>query len=197
LGKVDRVINGWPKWEMKIVLMGNAGAGKSTMAKQLVSQQAGNVARLSLNEVAWDSGITRNALGESRQLLQKFIETHDNWIIEGCYSDLIETALPFCDELRFLNPGIATCIRHCRSRPWEPERYFSPEEQTEMLEPLIQWLTSYDTRTDEFGLSRHRALFDGFPGKKVEYTSADEYTDQYHSSEVVADYCGASKHSIG
>jgi hypothetical protein len=27
----------------------------------------------------------------------------------------------------------------------------------------------YDTRDDEYGLARHRAIFDGFTGRKHEY----------------------------
>lgn len=47
--------------------------------------------------------------------------------------------------------------------------------QDAMLETLLEWIKTYETRTDDFGLSRHRALFDGFAGKKREYTSPDEY----------------------
>ncbi|MDX1962271.1 MAG: hypothetical protein SFX18_03905 [Pirellulales bacterium] len=160
---------------MKIILLGNAGSGKSTLAKLLSARQPTDVARLSLDQIAWDNGINRKPLAESQQLLLEFIATHQHWIIEGCYSDLLVTAIPFCEELRFLNPGVATCIRHCRSRPWEPEKFTSPEEQAEMLERLIEWVGEYETRTDEFGLARHRAIFEGFAGKKVEYQRVEDY----------------------
>ncbi|MGF1678851.1 MAG: shikimate kinase [Candidatus Methylacidiphilales bacterium] len=158
---------------MKVILLGNAGSGKSTLAKRLVSEQNGAVVRLSLDEIAWDCGTVRKPLAESRELLKSFMDDHEHWIIEGCYGELIELALPFCEELRFLNPGVATCIRHCRSRPWEPEKFSSPDQQSEMLDSLIEWVSQYETRTDEFGLLRHRAIFDGFAGRKIEYNNVE------------------------
>jgi len=142
------------------------------MARGLVAGQ--NIATLSLDEIAWDDGSTRKPLSESRSILDEFLAKDDSWIIEGCYSDLIEYALPYCEELRFLNPGIDVCIEHCKARPWEPEKFDSPEEQREMLLTLLAWVREYETREDEYGLKRHRKIYDLFTGKKREYTSVDD-----------------------
>ncbi len=104
-----------------------------------------------------------------------FITKHDRWIIEGCYADIIERVLVHCDELVFLNPGVEACMAHCRSRPWEPEKFGSKEEQDGNLENLLAWVASYETRDDEYGLRRHKALFEAFGGKKREITKPDEY----------------------
>lgn len=45
-------------------------------------------------------------------------------------------------------------------RPWEPKKFSSSREQDEKLENLIAWVKSYETREDEYGLLRHRAVFD-------------------------------------
>ncbi len=158
---------------MKIVLLGNAGAGKSTMAKALIGDSA--VRRLSLDEIAWEQGATRKPLSESVKYLEDFIRTNQNWIMEGCYGDLVEVALPHCDELRFLNPGVEICVAHCHARPWEPEKFDSPEHQEQILKALIAWVKNYESRDDEYGLRRHRQIFDNFKGKKREYKSVDEY----------------------
>jgi adenylate kinase family enzyme len=152
---------------MKIILLGNAGAGKTTMARQLIGDR--NIPRLSLDEIAWEQGVQRKPLEASLRELQQFIDTNDRWIIEGCYGDLVEAALPYCTELRFLNPGVAVCVEHCRQRPWEPEKFASAAEQQAMLEHLIQWAREYETRDDEYGLKRHRQIFDTFSGNKREY----------------------------
>lgn len=162
---------------MKIVLLGNAGSGKTTMARRLMLSAGGPVARLSLDEIAWAEGTTRRPLAESIHLLENFIRSNDRWIIEGCYSDLVAHALPHCTELRFLNPGVEACIRHCRGRPWEPDKYADPEAQRAMLDQLIEWVASYKSRSDEYSLARHRELFEGFKGPKREYTDASEYND--------------------
>jgi adenylate kinase family enzyme len=158
---------------MRLILLGNAGAGKSTMARCLIG--SADIPRLSLDEIAWDQGPKRKPLDESLTLLRQFINTNEQWIIEGCYADLIETALPCCTELRFLNPGTETCVAHCKRRPWEPSKFSSAEEQDAMLSQLIQWVQEYETRDDEYGLKRHRQVFDRFLGSKKEYTSIASY----------------------
>jgi adenylate kinase family enzyme len=160
---------------MRLVLLGNAGAGKSTMARRLLGGKP--IARLSLDQIAWDEGPKRKPLDVSLCLLKDFIQSNQQWVIEGCYSDLIEAALPYCTELRFLNPGVEVCVAHCHRRPWEPEKFAAPEDQAAMLAALVQWVKEYETRDDDYGLKRHRQLFDRFQGPKREYTSVDSYTD--------------------
>lgn len=158
---------------MKIILLGNAGAGKSTLSKQLIAREP--AARLSLDEVAFQDGPERCRVQDSIADVKRFIADNDNWIIEGCYSDIIEPILADCEELIFLNPGVDVCIEHCRARPWEPEKFSSKEEQDGNLDNLIEWVRSYDIRSDEYGLRRHRALYDCFKGKKRELNHPGEY----------------------
>jgi adenylate kinase family enzyme len=160
---------------IRLILLGNAGAGKSTMARRIIGNRP--ISRLSLDEIAWDPGPKRKPLEASLRLLNEFMQSHEEWIIEGCYSDLIEAALPHCTELRFLNPGTEVCVAHCHRRPWEPEKFSSPEDQTAMLNQLVQWVREYETRDDDYGLRRHRQVFDRFQGPKREYTSIDTYLD--------------------
>ena len=158
---------------MKVILLGNAGAGKSTLSRKLIEKQAAT--RLSLDKVAYAEGTQRRPLQESIAEVRQFIASHESWIIEGCYADIIEPVLTECEELIFLNPGIETCVAHCRMRPWEPEKFGTLQEQDENLENLIAWVSTYETRTDEYGLRRHRALFDSFQGKKREFKHPSQY----------------------
>jgi adenylate kinase family enzyme len=139
---------------MRLILLGNAGAGKSTMARWLIG--SADIPRLSLDEIAWDPGTRRKPLEQSLTLLRQFLRSNDQWIIEGCYGDLVEAALPHCTELRFLNPGVETCVAHCNRRPWESSKFSSTEDQNAMLAQLIRWVKDYETRDDEYGLKRHR-----------------------------------------
>lgn len=158
---------------MKVILLGNAGAGKSTLSGKLLAKQP--AARLSLDEVAFQEGTERRPLPESIAEVRRFIAQHESWIIEGCYADIIEPILAECEELIFLNPGVETCVAHCRTRPWEPEKFGTMQEQDENLESLIAWVRSYETRTDEYGLRRHRALYESFQGKKREFNDPGQY----------------------
>ena len=158
---------------MKIILLGNAGAGKSTLARKLIGEKP--VPRLSLDKVAFSGSAVRRSLADSIAEVRRFIETNTSWIIEGCYADIIEPVLPECEELIFLNPGVEVCIAHCHARPWEPEKFGSRKEQDANLDNLIRWVAAYETREDEYGLKRHRALFETFRGKKREYRHPREY----------------------
>jgi adenylate kinase family enzyme len=177
---------------MKLILLGNAGAGKSTMARRIIGDEP--IPHLSLDKIAWDDrdqperggwaaalslayAPKRKPLEVSLRMLHAFIQSNEQWIVEGCYSDLIRAALPYCTELRFLNPGIEVCVAHCHRRPWEPEKFSSPEDQAAMLTRLVQWVREYETREDEYGLRRHRQVFEQFAGRKREYTSVECYPD--------------------
>lgn len=107
--------------------------------------------------------------------MKRWIADHESWIIEGCYADIIEPLLEHCDELIFLNPGVDTCLAHCRSSPWEPEKYGSRQAQEEDLKNLLNWVRSYESRMDQYGLLRHRKVFDSFHGEKRELNDPSGY----------------------
>src|ERR1700730_5357976 len=115
----------------RIIIYGNAGSGKTTMARTL------DLPHLSLDHVAWDETAVRRPLGDSIATLEDFMTAHPEWVIDGCYGDLVEAALPHCTELRFLNPGVEACVANCLRRPWEPSYCASPEEQQGLLGPLL------------------------------------------------------------
>lgn len=158
----------------RIVIFGNSGSGKSTLAKHLASLY--QVPHLDLDVIAWkaDEPGVRAAHEDSLRELMRFIRASDSWVIEGCYSVLLREAARYSTELIFLNPGVEACVENCRSRPWEPHKYKSLEEQDANLRMLLDWVREYETREDEFSLSEHRRLFDTHEGMKVEYRSNEE-----------------------
>ncbi|HEV7373517.1 MAG TPA: AAA family ATPase [Pyrinomonadaceae bacterium] len=158
----------------RIVIFGNSGSGKSTLAKALSSHYQAE--HLDLDVIAWkaDQPGVRAPFEDSRSELLRFIESSDSWVIEGCYSTLLQEAAAHCTELIFLNPGIEACLQNCKARPWEPHKYATPEAQDKNLTMLIGWVREYETRDDEFSLREHRKLFDSHEGRKVEYHSNTE-----------------------
>ena len=124
---------------MKTILLGNAGAGKSTLTRKLAENATASV--LSLDEVAFENKTaTRRPLADSVAAVRNFTEANDSWVIEGCYADIVEAVLPDCEQLIFLNPGVEVCVEHCRNRPWEPTKFASAEEQNANLENFLEWV---------------------------------------------------------
>ena len=159
---------------MKIAIFGNSGSGKSTLARKLTAD--GKAAFLELDSIVWepDKIAVLRKPAEMNADLEKFLAENENWVVEGCYGELIEKILPFCTELLFLNPGAEVCLANNRKRPWEPHKYTSPEAQNEMLENLLSWVKGYYTRDDQWSLAYHRRVFDKHLGQKREITDISE-----------------------
>lgn len=149
-------------------ILGNAGAGKSTLARWLA--RSADLAVLDLDAVAWEPdqpAVARSSDAAEADVLA-FCSTHARWVVEGCYAHLVEAALQFRPLLIFLNPGLATCAAHCLNRPWEPHKYPSKQAQDANLRFLLSWIAEYDRRDGPMSLSAHRAVFDNYPGRRVE-----------------------------
>ncbi len=155
----------------KIVIFGNSGSGKSTLAKTLAASQ--NLAHLDLDTIAWKpvSPPVRMSIEESNVQLFDFIDHHKDWVIEGCYADLLSLVLPYADEMFFLNLPVSACIENAKNRPWEPHKYESEAAQNDNLAMLIDWIALYPSRTDTFSQQAHENLYKQFDGKKTMFTT--------------------------
>lgn len=159
---------------MRILVFGNSGSGKSTFARQLSRQH--DLPHLDLDSIVWVPGeiaVQRQPDAISASL-EAFLAENRNWVIEGCYGDLLEAASSHCTELVFLNPGVEICLQHNRVRPWEPQKYASKTEQDAMLDKLQAWVVGYYERQDLWSYHAHRRIFDSFPGPKSERRGGGE-----------------------
>ncbi|TCS64328.1 P-loop NTPase family protein [Varunaivibrio sulfuroxidans] len=158
----------------KIVIFGNAGSGKTTLARHYANHYG--LARLDLDTLAWTDATppSRKALCDSAEEIETFIAQNRKWVIEGVYAGLLGVAIVRADQLFFMNPGVEACVANCKSRPWEPHKYKSAAQQDKNLAMLIEWVRRYPNRRDEYSLAAHRALFDSFTGEKKEVTRNDE-----------------------
>lgn len=150
----------------KVLIFGNSGSGKSTLARTL-SQQHG-LAHLDLDTLAWlpTDPPQRMPLAESSAAIKAFISSRSDWVIEGCYADLLDIAAPHADEVIFMNLPVEACIENARNRAWEPHKYASKAEQDSNLDMLIDWISQYPTRRDVFSEAAHRSLYETFAGRK-------------------------------
>lgn len=165
-----RVSVGGGRAPLRVAILGNSGSGKSTVARWLAAR--GGAASLDLDSVAWEPG--RIAVARPTELaaadVREFCRSHPSWIVEGCYADLIAVALESSPRLLFLNPGMDICLENCRTRPWEPHKYASKQEQDAHLAFLLAWVRDYHSRDGAMSFAEHSRCFAGYRGPKVELT---------------------------
>ncbi len=151
---------------MRISIIGNSGSGKSTIARSLAAMHG--LATLDLDTVAWEPGkiaVARDPAVAAVDVMA-FCEAASDWVVEGCYANLIAATLQYSPVLLFVEPGVEACLANCRARPWEPHKYESRQEQDEKLEFLLAWVRDYYTRQGDLSLAGHQALFDSYGGVK-------------------------------
>ena len=151
---------------MRIAIVGNSGSGKSTLARKLSDGE--QVTVLDLDTVAWEPGkiAVSRSFEEAASDVREFCRSRESWIIEGCYARLIEASFELEPLLLVLDPGVEQCLQNCRSRPWEPHKYASKEEQDKGLAYLLEWVEEYYTRNGDMSLASHKAVFEKYSGPK-------------------------------
>ena len=155
----------------KVLIFGNSASGKSTLAKRLAKTE--KVAHLDLDLLAWQATTppTRTPLVESTLAIELFIQQHESWVIEGCYSDLLTIAQSASTEILFMNLCIDDCIANAKNRPWEPHKYESKSAQDANLAMLITWISQYELREDTFSKTAHVDFYQNYTGMKKMLTS--------------------------
>jgi len=151
----------------KLLLFGNSSSGKSTLAKKLASLE--NLAHLDLDSLAWlrTQPPTRQCVEVSTSQIIDFIETHNGWVIEGCYTDLLRVAEPSSTEIVYLNIPVEECVTNARMRAWEPHKYESKEAQDKNLDMLIDWIKQYPTKNGTISEQAHTDFYNKYTGKKT------------------------------
>ncbi len=155
----------------KVLVFGNSASGKSTLAKRLAASQ--QLAHLDLDLLAWQATNppTRAPLVESAKAIESFMRQHKYWVVEGCYSDLLKVAEHKSTEIIYMNLSVEDCIINANNRPWEPHKYASKAEQDTNLTMLIQWISQYEIRDDNFSKAAHLEFYQNYTGVKKMLTT--------------------------
>jgi len=140
------------------------------MARALAERH--QIAMLELDTVVWEPGqiAVERPRDAIRADVERFLASNEQWVVEGCYGELVELVLGRCTHAIFLNPGLDACVANNRRRPWEPHKYASAEDQDAMLAKLLDWVAGYYVRDDQWSYGYHRRVFDSFAGMKTEMT---------------------------
>lgn len=160
----------------RVLIFGNSGSGKSTLAKWLAKEEG--LAYLDLDTLAWlpSNPPERVPILESKDRIDEFVSSNDKWVIEGCYTDLLEFSSPKASEAIFMNLSIDQCIENAKSRSWEPHKYRNKEDQDKNLGMLIEWISQYRERDDVFSFHSHIEFYENFHGIKSMRTKNESHT---------------------
>lgn len=94
---------------MKIAIIGYSGAGKSTLAKALAKKYG--CAVLHLDTVQFLPGWEERDRGEAREMVARFLDSHDAWVIDGNYSGFChQQRMEQADRIVFLNLPRLVCL---------------------------------------------------------------------------------------
>lgn len=151
---------------MRIAIVGNSGSGKSTLSQAIAREHAWP--RLDLDTVAWEPqkiAVPRDS-ADAKADVERFCAGHQDWIVEGCYAELIAVSLRHSPLLIFLDPGSDQCLANCRERPWESHKFRAKAEQDRMLPLLLNWVREYYTRDGPMSLLAHESLYQAYIGPK-------------------------------
>jgi len=150
----------------KILIFGNSASGKSTLAKELAAEN--DAAHLDLDTLAWLPATPpqRAPLAESAARIDAFTAANGRWVIEGCYTGLLELLSDRASEIVYLDLPLEQCLQNAQRRPWEPHKYKSQAEQDANLPMLLDWIRQYETRDDEFSRAAHARFYAQFDGPK-------------------------------
>ncbi len=100
---------------MKIAIIGYSGSGKSTLAKFLSSQY--KIPLLYLDTVHWLASWNERESSESLEIVEKFLNNNDNWVIDGNYTKLYQKErLQQADYIIFMNFNRINCLYRAHKR---------------------------------------------------------------------------------
>ena len=94
---------------MKICVIGYSGSGKSTLAGKLGERYRTDV--LYLDRVHWLPNWTMRTREEKTRIVGEFLDTHDEWVIDGNYSkQWFDRRMEEADQILILNFNRFRCL---------------------------------------------------------------------------------------
>jgi adenylate kinase family enzyme len=157
----------------RIVILGNSGSGKSSLARRL-SEQFG-LPIIHLDGLFWEpGGFDRKRSKETVYAEIATLATGQCWIVEGVFGELVQAFLPNADLLIWLNLDWATCRQSLLQRGSESSKQLDRQAAETNFTKLIEWAAAYWQRDDARSYQGHQALFTQFGGDKHSFTTRSE-----------------------
>ncbi len=132
----------------KILIIGSAGAGKSTFARRL--HKATDIELIHLDKVFWRPNWVETPKDEWKKTVENLLKK-DSWIMDGNYGGTMEIQLAACDTVIFLDLPRTICVWRALKRFLFYKKKTRPDMAEGCDEKLdlefIKWIWNYPTRT--------------------------------------------------
>lgn len=99
---------------MKISIIGYSGSGKSTLAKTLGEHY--NIPVLHMDSVHFLENWQERDKTEFNEIVNKFIENNESWVIDGNYRSICPQRHVIADQIIFLNYKRFFCYKSAKAR---------------------------------------------------------------------------------
>ncbi|MGC2310124.1 MAG: hypothetical protein WA432_00710 [Candidatus Babeliaceae bacterium] len=138
-------------YHKRIVIVGNAGSGKTTLAFQL--QKKFNLPLYHLDQYYWQSNWERVGLEKFNKIHEELCKK-DAWIIEGLYVKVLQQRVAHADVVIFLDMPRFLCIWYVLKRaivnfgkviPGDPENCRQQIFSFEFLR-FLKWVWDFNNR---------------------------------------------------
>lgn len=170
---------------MRIAIIGYSACGKSTLAEHLGRLSSGSV--LHLDQVHWLPGWNAREPEEERRIVEKFLDQHDSWVIEGNYSNLsYDRRMEEADRIIFMNFNRFSCLFRAAKRYLENRGKSRPsmaEGCPEKLDGEFVWWILYKGRRRTIQ-NRYRSVEKRYRGKIVVIRDQRELTRYTESGRI-------------
>jgi adenylate kinase family enzyme len=158
---------------MKAIIIGNAGSGKTWLARRLADGI--DTPTVHLDELFWEPGgfDVKRDQEEVDRLIEESKRTA-SWVVEGVFGELAERYFAEAELLIWLDIDWETCKTRLLARGSESKRHLGREQSEEGLKRLVDWASHYYDRGDLRSFVGHQSLMEKFPGKTLRLTSEEQ-----------------------
>ena len=179
MGETRNIIGGR---NLKIIIIGNSGSGKSWLAKGLAAVTSAPVVHL--DDLFWEpGGFDKKRSREEVDYLIRKSKEDASWIFEGVFGELAEQYHNTADLLVWLDIDWPICKKLIEKRGSESKRYLAREQSEEGLRRLLEWASHYYDRQNLRSYEGHKSLFDSFLSKKLHLVSESDVNKLIESAQ--------------
>ena len=159
--------------QQRIVVLGNAGSGKSYFTKAIGTIL--DLRIIHLDDLFWEpSGYDQRRSSDFILASLDQIKAEHQWIAEGVYGELAERLLDRSELFIWIDLDWEVCRSSLFERGSESSKGMDEEHSKLKLQSLVDYASQYWSRSNSCSHSYHLGLFQKFQGQKMRFRSRSD-----------------------